>query len=185
VAALVAAPAALAATDVHGVAAAVRTRLGRLLLILVDRALMADLPAALAPNPKRRLKLLIDLLGRLSVRLLTVCAPRSPPRPPRLLLTLTARERRRLTLRRATQLLHPALKLPDPALQPITLAAEPPVLSRSTSFSANSCAHSSPSGEQPPSAKRTASGTGTMSAAASATIARQLRSRTHNPCSTR
>jgi hypothetical protein len=61
-AALLPASAALATTDMHGVAAAVRTRFGQLLLVLVDGALVANLSAALAPILKRRLEPLINLL---------------------------------------------------------------------------------------------------------------------------
>ena len=59
------APAALAPTDVHRAAATVRTRLGQLLVILVDDALMTNLPAAPRTDPEAAPQ-----------------APHQPPPPP-------------------------------------------------------------------------------------------------------
>ena len=140
--ALLAASATGTLADVHREPAAQSPRLGQLVLILVLGPLMLDLAATLAPRRQRRVELLIDFPGRLTVPMPAVLIPATTTRPARLGLRLPARERRRLTLGRPARLLQLALQLPD--------------LARSRTFSPESRTTRPTSARSPPPAPSTA-----------------------------
>lgn len=70
--------------DMHREPAAHPPRLGQLILILVLGAHMIDLPAALTPRLTRSIKLLINLLGRLTMSMAAVLPTRPTTRTTRI-----------------------------------------------------------------------------------------------------
>jgi hypothetical protein len=115
------APATAARADTHRDATADHSRLGQLILILKLDLLLKDLPTTLAPIRQRRVKLLINLHRRLTMTMPPVLGPSASTQPAWILRTITARERRRLTLARSPRLLQLALKPRSPRLQLLVL----------------------------------------------------------------
>jgi hypothetical protein len=109
----------------HSKPTADRSRLGQLILILVLDPLLHDLPTALAPIRQRCVKLLINLLGGLTVTVPPVLLAGPTTRPTRTPRRLPARERRRLTLGRTPRLLQLALELRNPRPQVPVLTHKP------------------------------------------------------------
>jgi hypothetical protein len=122
----------------HSKPTADRSRLGQLILILVLDPLLHDLPTALAPIRQRCVKLLINLLGGLTVTVPPVLLAGPTTRPTRTPRRLPARERRRLTLGRTPRLSPSsfATRARKCPFSPTSRAASP----HSNSFSADNSA---------------------------------------------